>query len=454
MFAYLITGNPGSGKSTLAMELRRRGLIALDTDEMAFWANDAGIPVDQPAHPDDQWRLAHRWVWSRARIEQSIAQAAGDTDSMFFCGIALNQTEVLVLFEQVFLLAIDEDTQLARLALAVSPDRTNAIKKQIRDGRLVFQSQMLAHGAIPLDATAPPHLIVGALLSHLGLRADWSTRLDENRSVGLATQARPAACCPAVSLRQPAASPGANGAGRIDLHTEGDVGSGMRPAICKSPCATWSKEPGGEPAESWQLRVTPGSYPDVYKVMNVSGGSTNCRARQFTDLFGSYYGPVLAYVRRRVGADVAQDVVAETFLAAWRNLDDLPPRPLPWLYRTANFAVANQRRTLARRAKLDDRARLLAGSTIAHDHSELIAADMELAAAFRSLSEADREVLRLAAWEGLSVTAIGIVLGCSAVAVKARLYRARQRLSRKLGAVLPEPHQQPAQPTALKEAQP
>lgn len=210
----------------------------------------------------------------------------------------------------------------------------------------------------------------------------------------------------------------------------------------------------GERAESWPLGVSSGSYPDLYRVMNVSGGSTDCRARQFTDLFGRYYSPVLAYARRRVGADLAQDVVAETFLAAWRNLDDLPPRPLPWLYRTANFAVANQRRTLARRGRLHDRARLLLpGSDVAHDHSELIAADMELAAAFRSLSEADREVLRLAAWEGLAVAAIGTVLGCSAVAAKARLYRARQRLSRKLGADRHEPREQAVQPTALKEAQ-
>src|SRR5258708_2580021 len=115
----------------------------------------------------------------------------------------------------------------------------------------------------------------------------------------------------------------------------------------------------GEQSECWPLRGSPGSYPDVYRVMNVSGGSTDCRARQFTDLFGSYYGPILAYVRRRVDADVAQDVVAETFLAAWRNLDDLPARPLPWLYQTANFAVANQRRTMARRGRLDDRAQLL-----------------------------------------------------------------------------------------------
>lgn len=74
--------------------------------------------------------------------------------------------------------------------------------------------------------------------------------------------------------------------------------------------------------------------------MNETGASPQDRARQFTELFGSCYAPVLAYARRRVGGDLAQDVVAETFLAAWRSLDDLPPAPLPWLYRAARFAVA------------------------------------------------------------------------------------------------------------------
>jgi len=45
--------------------------------------------------------------------------AANDTDSSFFCGIVANQSEMLDLFDQVFLQAIDEDTQLARLAQAV-----------------------------------------------------------------------------------------------------------------------------------------------------------------------------------------------------------------------------------------------------------------------------------------------------------------------------------------------
>jgi RNA polymerase sigma factor (sigma-70 family) len=184
--------------------------------------------------------------------------------------------------------------------------------------------------------------------------------------------------------------------------------------------------------------VSPRPEPDVYTVMNQTG-SSDARARQFTELFGTSYGPVLAYARRRVGADMAQDIVAETFLAAWRNLHKLPPAPLPWLYRTAHFAIANQRRALARSDRLNGRARQLAESVIAPDHAELVTADLAFAAAIRSLSETDREVLRLAAWEGLTVIAIGEVIGCSPAAAKARLHRARQRLSRKLAADRPQP---------------
>jgi predicted ATPase len=102
MRACLITGNPGSGKSTLAAELLRRGLVAVDADDLAFWEDSAGVRVAQPPDPDANWQLAHRWVWSRSRIEQSIAESRGHGSVVFFCGIALNQAEMLDLFEQVF----------------------------------------------------------------------------------------------------------------------------------------------------------------------------------------------------------------------------------------------------------------------------------------------------------------------------------------------------------------
>ena len=180
--------------------------------------------------------------------------------------------------------------------------------------------------------------------------------------------------------------------------------------------------------------------PDVNAVMSEISRAAAAKQARFTEVFGASYHPVLAYARRRVGADLAQDVVAEAFLAAWRNFEKLPPEPLPWLYRAAHFAIANQRRAVARQGKLDERAWLLADSYAVPDHSELVVADMELAAAFRALSEADREVLRLAAWEGLTAAAIGEVIGCSPMAAKVRLHRARRRLSQRLRASMPQPN--------------
>ena len=61
--------------------------------------------------------------------------------------------------------------QIARLAGAPqgsSPVRTEAIRRQIREGRHVFQAQMLARGAIPLDGTASPQVLADSLLARLG----------------------------------------------------------------------------------------------------------------------------------------------------------------------------------------------------------------------------------------------------------------------------------------------
>jgi dephospho-CoA kinase len=158
--AYLVTGNPGSGKSAVCAELSRRGLAAVDTDDLAFWADSAGVQVDPPDAPDAGWLRNHRWVWSRSRIEQYIS-ASGGSGCVFFCGIAVNQSEMLDLFQEVFLLVIDDVTQRARLSA-----RTEAVKQQIREGLPVFQAQMLAHGAVPLDGTAEPAAVTDSLLAY------------------------------------------------------------------------------------------------------------------------------------------------------------------------------------------------------------------------------------------------------------------------------------------------
>jgi adenylate kinase family enzyme len=171
MPAFLVTGNPGSGKSTLAHELARRGLATIDPDDdpaLSFWKDDAGNRVsraESPAAPDEQWLRAHHWVWSRSRLQDLLTQQPG---AVFVCGIALTIDQVLDLFNCLFLLRIDAHTQEDRLLAYDISDRlgrNEAGKQQIRDGRLVFEAQMLELGAIALDGTASTTALADQLLA-------------------------------------------------------------------------------------------------------------------------------------------------------------------------------------------------------------------------------------------------------------------------------------------------
>ena len=87
---------------------------------------------------------------------------------MFICGIARNQDELLNLFDRVFLLRIDGPTQEARLMahdVLHPPGRSEAGRQEIREGRTIFEAQMLRHGAIALDGTRPTTKVADKLLA-------------------------------------------------------------------------------------------------------------------------------------------------------------------------------------------------------------------------------------------------------------------------------------------------
>jgi RNA polymerase sigma-70 factor, ECF subfamily len=152
------------------------------------------------------------------------------------------------------------------------------------------------------------------------------------------------------------------------------------------------------------------------------------RRERFEVLYAEHRARVLGYVLRRTErADDAADVVAETFLVAWRRLDDAPTADVrPWLYGVARRVLANHRRGERRRTQLADQLRSdLAGRDPAPAGEGEFA---ELAAAFRSLPDGDREVLALEGWEQLDAGEIAVVLGCSRNAARIRLHRARRRL--------------------------
>lgn len=153
-------------------------------------------------------------------------------------------------------------------------------------------------------------------------------------------------------------------------------------------------------------------------------GWDTTRIDRFRSIFDECYPLVMAYARRRTDHATADDVVAETFLVAWRRLDDLPAdRPLPWLYGVARKTLANQRRARDRRARLAARLWSL-DRRIGDDDAE----HASLLVALATLPPGDQEVLRLAAWEQLATSEIATVLDCSANAAALRLSRARGRL--------------------------
>lgn len=154
------------------------------------------------------------------------------------------------------------------------------------------------------------------------------------------------------------------------------------------------------------------------------------REAVFLALFDAYYRKILAYATRRLGPSAAEEAVADTFITAWTSLDAVRGDPLLWLYGIARGAVANHRRRLQRSARLDERARFLSPAASGDDPADVVVWEDTFAAAMAQLAEADREVLRLVAWEGLTTSEAAAVMGCSTIACKVRLHRARQRLSR------------------------
>jgi RNA polymerase sigma-70 factor, ECF subfamily len=139
------------------------------------------------------------------------------------------------------------------------------------------------------------------------------------------------------------------------------------------------------------------------------------------DLWSVYGGRVWAYAARRVGRQLADDVVADVFLVAWRRRHLRPAEPLPWLYGVARRVLADHYRAESRRARLIERVGRQPHFNAGVDDS--VSSSIWLASALAKLSDPDREALLLTAWEGLKPSEAAAVLGITAPAFRMRLNR-------------------------------
>jgi RNA polymerase sigma-70 factor (ECF subfamily) len=163
---------------------------------------------------------------------------------------------------------------------------------------------------------------------------------------------------------------------------------------------------------------------------------------RFTAVYDRHYAGVHRYVAGRLGPQAADDVVAETFLTAFRRRAAFDPSRgdvRPWLFGIATNLIAQHRRTETRRY------RVLAKVGADRDpggHDDRVAASVSaerlqpsLARALAALSRKDRDVVLLKALAQLTHEEIADVLGIPYGTVGSRLSRAR----RKLRAALPAP---------------
>ncbi|WP_043687067.1 RNA polymerase sigma factor [Streptomyces xylophagus] len=153
---------------------------------------------------------------------------------------------------------------------------------------------------------------------------------------------------------------------------------------------------------------------------------------QFTEVYRAHYEDVLRFVRRRAHPMNVDDVVGETFLAAWRRRRELPEDARPWLFGTARNLMLNANRGMRRQSALVVHIGRTA-TVDAHDPTAGVDSRLELVEAWQALAAADQEVLALHVWEDLTAKEAARVLGCTRASYSMRLTRAKRRLADRLG---------------------
>jgi len=156
-------------------------------------------------------------------------------------------------------------------------------------------------------------------------------------------------------------------------------------------------------------------------------------------LYERHAASVFRYLARRAGSQAAHDLLSEVFVAAvsarMRVVPHASGSALPWLYGISGNVLRAHLR--ARRATATHSSDSFMDWDAVDDRVDAVAQRRGLAAALSSLTAAERELLLLVAWEGLTPAEAGAALGLTQVAARSRLHRARARAQAALDALAP-----------------
>jgi RNA polymerase sigma-70 factor (ECF subfamily) len=173
--------------------------------------------------------------------------------------------------------------------------------------------------------------------------------------------------------------------------------------------------------------------------------AVSAATQRLEHLAGTVGPDVLAYLARRVSpVEDAADLYSQVLTITWQKLRAVPAddrEAFAWMLGVARRCLANHRRGLMRRSALADRLRDEVRAAVTEpDEGARVDAERTLA----TLSDADRELVTLVYWEGLSCAEAAQVLGVSGAAARKRLERARATLRSRVGDGAPGPQARPS----------
>ncbi len=155
---------------------------------------------------------------------------------------------------------------------------------------------------------------------------------------------------------------------------------------------------------------------------------------RFRRIFDEHCASVQSYCLRRLPVEDAKEATLEVFSIVWLRMDAVPTgeATIRWLYGVAHNTVRNHRRARRRAVRLVAKVAASGRSFPPETDQQVIGhfEAIEVRDALATLGAADRELLRLKAWEELSNAEVGEILGISARAVEGRYARALKRLAR------------------------
>jgi len=157
--------------------------------------------------------------------------------------------------------------------------------------------------------------------------------------------------------------------------------------------------------------------------------------RAFMPLVDRHHRILFGYLARRMGPDLAEDIVSETFARAFAQrdrYDQARPDARPWLFGIATNLMRNHLRSEVRQMRAYSRT---GAQDVEYPDDSAIDARLDasahskvLAAALAELSSGDREVLLLFAWADMPYEEIAHALDIPVGTVRSRLNRARRQL--------------------------